>query len=217
MNIRLIIFDFDGTLGDTRHNIVLTLQQTMRTLQLPVADEQACAATIGLVLKDSFQRLCPHLTDGQADVCVDTYRRLFSESKKSFVPALFPHVSETLRWLHQQGFLLTVVSSRSSVSLHELLHDMGIADCFCHVLGADEVNRPKPDPEPVFITLKALNAKAEETLVVGDMPVDVLMGKGAGTRTCAVTYGNASRTELEEAGADSIIDDMAELMRVVCG
>ena len=48
MNIRLIIFDFDGTLGDTRHNIVLTMQQTMVELHLPVADEAACAATIGL-------------------------------------------------------------------------------------------------------------------------------------------------------------------------
>ena len=215
MNIRLIIFDFDGTLGDTRRNIVMTLQQTMRQLHLPVADEQACTSTIGMTLKDSFKRLIPHLTDEQAEVCTETYRRIFDENKKTLKPELFPHVSETLRQLHQQGLRLTVASSRSSASLRELLHDMGIADYFCHIVGAEDVSRPKPSPEPVLQTLQALNAKAEETLVVGDMPVDVLMGKGAGTHTCAVTYGNADKVQLEEAGADFIIDDMAELARLL--
>ena len=63
----------------------------------------------------------------------------------------------------------------------------------------------------IVMTLQSLSARPEETLVVGDMPVDVLMGKGAGTHTCAVTYGNASRAQLEEAESDFIINDMAEL------
>ena len=215
MNIRLIIFDFDGTLGDTRRNIVMTLQQTMRELRLPVVDEQTCAATIGLTLKDSFKHLFPHLTDGQADVCTETYRRLFDVNKKTLVPELFPHVSETLHTLHQRGLCLTIASSRSSASLREFLGDMGIAGYFSYIVGAEEVRHPKPDPEPVLLTLQALNAQAGETLVVGDMPVDVLMGKGAGAHTCAVTYGNASRAQLEVAGADFLIDDMAELLRWV--
>lgn len=214
MNIRLIIFDFDGTLGDTRRHIVTTLRQTMRELHLPIVDEQTCAATIGLTLKDGFMHLFPDLTEHQANECVDTYRRLFNENKKTMRPTLFPHVSETLRELHKQGFRLTVASSRSSASLREFLSDMGIADCFCYIVGAEEVCRPKPDPEPVLMTLHALGALAEETLVVGDMPVDMLMGKGAGTHTCGVTYGNANRAQLEEAGADFIIDDMAELKQV---
>ena len=215
MNIRLIIFDFDGTLGDTRRNIVTTLRQTMRQLRLPVADEQACAATIGLTLNDCFKRLFPYLTEEQADECTETYRRLFAENKKTLVPELFPHVTETLRLLHQQGIRMSIASSRSSASLREFLSDMSIADYFCYIVGADEVNHPKPDPEPVLLTLRALHAKPEETLVVGDMPVDVLMGKGAGAYTCAVTYGNASRAQLEEAGADFIIDDMAELEQTI--
>ena len=53
---------------------------------------------------------------------------------------------------------------------------------------------------------------ADETLVVGDMPVDIQMGKGAGAHTCAVTYGNASRAELAAAGADLIIDDFSQML-----
>ena len=64
MNNGLIILDFDGTLCDTRDTIVKTLQMTMEKLCLPVADEYACAATIGLPLSESFKTMFPSLTEG---------------------------------------------------------------------------------------------------------------------------------------------------------
>ena len=213
MNIRLIIFDFDGTLGDTRRNIVITLQQTMNEMHLPIIDEDRCVATIGLTLKDSFKTLFPQLTDKEAETCTDTYRRIFEVNKKKMVPLLFPHVSETLAELKRLGITMTVASSRSSASLRDFMKEMGIEDCISYIVGADDVTKPKPDPEPVLKTLMAMNIPASDTLVVGDMPVDILMGRNAGTLTCGVTYGNASRQQLEDAGADFIIDDMTELTR----
>ena len=214
MNIRLIIFDFDGTLGDTRHNIVLTMQQAMVELHLPVADEAACAATIGLPLEDCFKQIYPNLTDDSIIKCAAVYRHIFEINKKKLIPAMFPHVKETLHRLHQQGYVLTVASSRSSASLNDFLHDMDIAVYISYVVGADDVTHAKPDPEPVLKTLMALHVPAHEVLVVGDMPVDIMMGRNASTRTCAVTYGNASRHQLEAAGADFIIDDLAELIKI---
>lgn len=211
MNTRLIIFDFDGTLGDTRRNIVLTMQQAMTELHLPVAGEAACAATIGLPLEDCFRELYPDLTDAEITECAIVYRRIFEINRKALAPALFPHVKETLQRFHHCGLILTVASSRSFASLNVFLHDMGIADYISFVVGADNVNHAKPHPEPVLKTLEALNMPAEKALVVGDMPVDVMMGRNAGVRTCAVTYGNATRKQLVEAGADFIIDDMSEL------
>ena len=55
---------------------------------------------------------------------------------------------------------------------------------------------------------------ASETLVVGDMAVDILMGANAGTKTCGVTWGNGTRKELNEAGADFIIDEIEELIEI---
>ena len=77
-----------------------------------------------------------------------------------------------------------------------------------------DVTKHKPDPEPVLQTLRMMHMDASLTLVVGDMPVDILMGSRAGCKTCAVTYGNATREELEEAGADYIIHNMAELLQL---
>ena len=215
MNTRIIIFDFDGTLADTRQVIVKTQQQTMRTLHLYVPTEQESMATIGLKLKCCFLAICPSLTDEQADECVTTYQQLFRQNKHLYPPVLFPHVRETLEELKRQGFIITIASSRSSFSLHELVNELRIEGCIDFIVGADEVVNPKPDAEPVLMTLQKMGCHADEALVVGDMPVDILMGRHAGTRTCAVTYGNATREQLTEARADVVIDDMQELLQVV--
>lgn len=73
------------------------------------------------------------------------------------------------------------------------------------------MSKAKPDPAPVLQTLQALNMEASQTLVIGDMPVDIAMGKRAGTRAFGVSYGNATAEELQEAGADCIMGDLAEL------
>ena len=213
MPIQLIILDFDGTLADTRDNIVRTLQASMHQLGLPVADEAACASTIGLKLDDACRHLYP---DGPADLAdrfVETYREIFFRNKESLVPASFPHVLSTLRQLRERGVVLTIASSRGTGSLQAFIDAMGLRDCISYVLGADSVEHTKPHPEPVLRTLCETGIDAAHTLVVGDMPVDILMGRNAGVQTCGVTYGNATRDQLQAAGADFLIDDFAELLR----
>ena len=211
----MLIFDFDGTLADTRRNIVMTLQQVMRQLGHPVADDDACAATIGIPLRDAFLRLIPHLSDEEADHCTSSYRQLFETNRKQLVPQLFPHVRETLDELRHRGIHMTIASSRTSTSLWAFLHDMGIAHYFELVVGAEDVSQPKPSPMPVLHILDQMHITPDQALVVGDMPVDILMGRNAGTRTCGVTYGNGTSSDLLAAGADHLIDDFADLLTLI--
>ena len=210
--IRLIIFDFDGTLGDTRRNIVTTMQMTARELGLPDRTDGECASKIGLPLDGCFEALYPDESKETIQLCTDTYRRIFQDNLRTMNPQVFPKVKETLQALKEQGYTLTIASSRWHKSLYELTHDLGIADYISMLVGADDVVKAKPDPEPVLNTLSALGFKAGEALVVGDMNVDILMGRNAGAKTCGVTYGNGTREELEEAGADYIIDSFDELI-----
>ncbi len=214
MNNGLIILDFDGTLCDTGKTIVRTLQMTMEKLCLPVAEEDACTATIGLPLTESFRVLFPSLTETQSQECAEAYREIFEENKKLFAPKVFPNVSETLRELRRRGFVLSVASSRSNHSLMDFVKTFGFDKEISLVLGADDVTKAKPDPEPVLLTLRKLGFNASRTLVVGDMPFDIMMGRGAGTKTCGVTYGNSSREELLGCGADYVIDDFAALLHI---
>ena len=215
MDIKLIIFDFDGTLADTRKLIVSCKQDTMRHFGLKVMDEEACASTIGLSAGDGFRQTYPELNDEMIDNCVKEYRRLFEERKLITPPDVFPGVTETLKILKDRQFICTIASSRNSQSLKGFLSSMGLCEYFTYILGGDDTERLKPNPDPVLKTLEDLEIPAEKTLVVGDMPFDVLMGKNAGTYACGVTYGNSDRSELIKAGADYVLDDIKGILDLV--
>ena len=86
---------------------------------------------------------------------------------------------------------------------------------FAVILCAEDTEKVKPNPDPVLKTLEALSISGDQALVVGDMPVDILMGKRAGAFACGVTYGNSNREELLSAGADFVIDSMEELLDIL--
>ena len=212
--MKLIILDFDGTLADTRGLIVKTMQQTLDALGLESRTDDQCAAMIGLPLKQAFTDLLP-MKDEMGEQCVETYRRIFNENNALYVIPTFPNVLETLHHFHKKGYTLTIASSRSNRSLMEFVNDMHLNDVIPYVLGAEDVARAKPHPDPVLQTLDTFGCKAEDALVVGDTWYDIEMGRRAGVRTCGVTYGNGSREELMRAGADFLVDDFRELMEII--
>jgi len=215
MDIKLIIFDFDGTIMDTRDAIVAAKQETMRQLGLAVADEQACVQTIGLTARLGFKHMYPELSEKMLDKCVREYRKNFEELKEKIPPTLFPNVVDALTKLNGMGMICTIATSRNGRSLREFLDRMNIAGYFSYVLAAEDTALLKPNAEPVIRTLNDLSCRAEHALVVGDMPYDILMGKNAGVYTCGVTYGNSDRASLSEAGADFVIDSIGELFDII--
>lgn len=213
--IKLVVFDFDGTLADTHELILKTNQEAMRVMNYPIASEEAITSTIGVPLEAGIQMLVPDITPEQIPAWVKTYREVFDSLKGQYIPQLFPHVKETLIHLYETGHVLTVASSRHSSSLNAFLEEMGLAPYFSCILGADNVTRAKPNPDPVLITLEKLGYAASETVVVGDMPVDIQMGLSAGAKAVGVTYGNADKKALEAAGAHAVIDDFTALEGVL--
>ena len=214
--MKLIILDFDGTLADTRGLIVKTMQQTIASLGLESRTDDECASMIGLPLKQAFTDLIP-MTDAMGDQCVDTYRRIFNENNAAYTIPTFSNVLETLRLLSQKGYTLTIASSRSHRSLMEFVVGMDLQEVLSYVLGAEDVSKAKPNPEPVLNTLEKFGCSPDEALVVGDTWYDIEMGRRAGVRTCGVTYGNGTREELLNAGADFLIDDFGELLKLAGG
>lgn len=212
--MKLIILDFDGTLADTRQLIIETMQQTIQVLGLTPCTDEQCASMIGLPLKQAFTDLIP-MSDEMGDHCVNTYRRIFSENNATYVIPTFPNVIDTLIRLSSEGYILTIASSRSRKSLLDFVHTMHLEEIFSYILGADDVIHAKPHPEPVLRTLEVFGCSPEEALVVGDTKYDIEMGCRAGTRTCAVTYGNGSLQELKEAGADFMVDDFKDIAFIV--
>lgn len=210
--MKYIIFDFDGTIGDSQALIVKTLQDTMRKRGLEVKSDAECAATIGLRLDEAFVQLF-EMSAEEGMACAETYRVIFEENKQHLIVQPFPHVLETIHTLHRQGYQLAIASSRGSDSLFGYVKQMGIEDCISSIIAGDLVEHVKPAPDMVFKALEEMNGTVEEALVVGDMTYDVDMAHNAGAKACAVTYGNATREELKNA--EYIIDDFAELLDIL--
>ena len=225
--MKYIIFDFDGTIGDSQSLIVKTLQDTMRAKKLEVKSDEACAKTIGLRLDEAFVSLFG-MSAEEGMECAATYREIFLDNKKTMIVQPFPHVIETLRELHRRGYILGMASSRNHCSLDGYVKQMQLEDIFSSIVAGDDVEHVKPAPDMVFMALGEMkrmknpvtSAEAgdvedmlDEVLMVGDMTFDVDMAHNAGCKACAVTYGNGTREQL--ASAEFIIDDFAELLGLV--
>lgn len=127
--MKYIIFDFDGTIGDSQRLIVKTLQDTMRERGLEVKSNEACAKTIGLRLDEAFVALFG-MSAEEGEACAATYREIFMKNKEIMIVEPFPHVIETLRKLHQRGFVLGVASSRNHCSLDGYVRQMALDNIF---------------------------------------------------------------------------------------
>lgn len=215
METKVIIFDFDGTLCDTRSNIIIAFRATMEHLGLEMRDEETCGATIGLTLRDGFKSMYPEFDDAKIDYCVETYRQIFAERRKELMPDLFPGVKETLEALRKRGHRMTIATSRLTDSLMLFMRHHGIDHYFEYAVGSDSVTHHKPHPEPALKTLAALNIAPSEAIMVGDMPVDIAMAHNAGIRAIGVDYGNATREELEAAKADWIVDSITKILEII--
>ncbi len=215
METKVIIFDFDGTLCDTRSNIIIAFRATMEHLGLEMRDEETCGATIGLTLRDGFKSMYPEFDDAKIDYCVETYRQIFAERRKELMPDLFPGVKETLEALHKRGHRMTIATSRLTDSLMLFMRHHDIDHYFEYAVGSDSVTHHKPHPEPALKTLRELNITPSEAIMVGDMPVDIAMAHNAGIRAIGVDYGNATRKELEAAEADWIVDDITKILSII--
>ena len=207
------IFDFDGTLADTSELIVATMQKSIKEMGLPFKNEGEIKATIGVRLEEIPSILWPE-HEKIGDTFATLYRKHFEMTKKEITVKLYPGVKETLKALKEKGHNLAIATSRSRRSVEELALQLSILDEFDYMLGGDEVSEGKPHAESIYKILQTSGWKKEDTVMVGDMAVDIQMGKAADVRTCGVSYGNGNTTDLKDAGSQEIISHFGELINL---
>lgn len=208
--MKTVIFDFDGTLADTFECIVNTAQATLNMMGWPSCSDRAIKNVIGLPLRATFTQAAGMADDVLVEKAMRIYRELFPEFQHHV--RLFPQVKEVLAELYKRGLILSVATSREKESLTALLDELEILPYFSVLTAEADVVHKKPSPDMALLILEKTGTSPEDALVVGDTVYDLAMGKGAGCHTCGVTYGNHSREQLEQEGADWVIDGIAELL-----
>jgi HAD superfamily hydrolase (TIGR01509 family) len=158
-------------------------------------------------LLDTFQELLPHYTDDQNWEIIREYRRIYP-ARGHRLTKVYPGVAEMLERL---GGRKSTATTKSSETTRLILTQFGLVRYFDHVQGTDGFPA-KPEPDVILRGLEALGARPEECLLVGDAAPDMIAGKRAGVKTCAVTYGYGDQAAMRAAQPDYWIDSPAQLL-----
>lgn len=216
MTLKLVLFDMDGTLLDSRWSIVTAMTIGYRALNLPPPEPEAVKHIVGLSLARALEVLSPDLTPEWRRAVGESYRTAYlalGEEARNHEP-LFPGVLDAMDALEAAGMLLGVATGKGKSGLDAVLERHGLTKRFVTLHSGDGVPS-KPAPDMVLNALAATGAEAADTVVIGDTSHDILMAKNAKVGAIGVTWGFHPRDALIEAGADIIVDDAAELPEAV--
>lgn len=209
------IFDFDGTLANSGETGILATQAAFEEFNLPWPDRETIIYYMGIPIEVSFKKMAlPHTFDGtEFEDLLSCFRAYYKRFETSHLH-LFPGTQEVLQQLKKAQKHLYVVSSKHSSSLARNLEQLDIAQYFDGIIGSDDVHHYKPAPDGILFILERFQRNEKTTLMIGDAVFDLQMGQAAHVKTCGVTWGAHSKTELQQAHPDFLISDMRELLKI---
>lgn len=204
------LFDLDGTLLDSVELILASYRHTALAHRGEAPDDAVWLAGLGTPLRTQLR----HLSDDPAEIeaMADTYREHNLANHDRMVRP-YDGVVEAVRELALRGTLGLVTSKLRHGALRGL-RVLGVEDVFATVIGADDVDRHKPDPAPVLAAVERLGADPATTVFVGDSPHDMAAGRAAGVRTAAVLWGPFPREALEPHQPDHWLYTPGDLARL---
>lgn len=213
--INTILFDFDGTLMDTNALIIESWQHLFRTMGVQERTVEEITKTLGEPLLVTMKNWFP-------DVDISEYVSVYRDFHRARFEAgisLFPGMGELVVSLKEKGYKLGLVTSRMTWSTTLGLEKYKLKEYFDAIVTADDTDKHKPDPEPVYIALRKLNAKAEESIMIGDTKFDILSAKRAGVKSVLVDW-SIVLSEADRVGEnvpDHTIKSAEELHHILDG
>jgi len=203
---QVYLFDIDGTLLDSAQDICGAIQQVLETKDRRPTFE-FLKGYIGLHLIEVFGDVLPHYSPAQIDELVQEYRALYP-ARGHKLTTVYPGVVEALQVL---GGRKSTASTKGTNGSRAILQQFGLLQHFDHVQGTDGFPC-KPAPDVILNALAALGAQPDDCLMIGDAPSDMIAGKSAGVKTCAVRYGYGKEDELAQHQPDYWVADLRELL-----
>ena len=205
---RAAIFDLDGTLLDSYAGIRAALNPVL----VHFGKEPVSVEEVRFMVGEGLPRLIEKAIGPDA---VEEGIRLFREQYHRTAltgSTLFTEAEELLAELSRRGIPMAIASNKPAQFTKLILESLGIAGLFRFVGGPDIGFAPKPDPAMALAALEAMGSAPEETLFVGDMPIDVETARAAGMPVIVLPTGSSTREELVAAVPDRVLGTLAELL-----
>lgn len=212
MKLKGILFDFDGTLGNTTDLILKSFHATIEHFQAGPVEDRDIIATFGLPLTEGLHRLVPKIP---TDQLVSFYHEHNVHNHDALIKP-FPYVEQGLKELYAKHYKLAVVTSKRTFLANRGLEQLHLAEYMSAVITSEDCVEHKPLPEPMERGAAALQLTPQECLCVGDSPFDLLSGKAAGCVTVLVNWTSYEDSQVMDLVVpDYRIDKLTDLVALM--
>ena len=210
-NIKLVIFDLDGTLADAYRAIYGSFNYTMNKLHYPPRSESLIRRSVGW---GDENLLRPFVKARDLDQALKIYRR---HHKTALLKGsrLLPGVGKTLNYLKAKGLKLAVASNRPTAFSRIIIRCLGLKKYINYLLCADKLKKGKPDPEILNRIMDKYSVSRAQTVYVGDMFIDAEAGRRAGVKTAIVTTGSSTAQEIRKERPWRVIKKFDRLLKIL--
>lgn len=215
---KLLIFDFDGTLIDSVPDLALSVNHMLFKLGYVTAAEETIHTWVG----NGAQTLVRRALTSQAEVFDEAH---FNKALETFLnyyadhacvkTTAYPNVASTLKTLHLQGYKMAIVTNKPFKFIEPILKGLSLNGFFDYYIGADSLEKKKPDPEPLLHVCQKLGFSIENSLMIGDSKNDIIAAKSANMHSVGVTYGYNYGEEITLYEPDIVIDDFAKIVEIL--
>ncbi|MDD5477424.1 MAG: HAD family hydrolase [Candidatus Omnitrophica bacterium] len=210
-NIKLIIFDLDGTLVDAYAAINSSFNYVLARLGLKPQRADTIRRSVGW---GDLNLLKPYVPERDLKRALGLYRKHHKHSLLKQAH-LYPYAGSLLRQLKAEGYKLAVASNRPTEFSLILLRHLRLIDLFDYVLCADKLKYGKPNPEILNKIIKRFPFKKSQVLYVGDMAIDAQAGRRAKVKTIIVTGGSSSNLEIKREKPFRVIPSIGKVAGIL--
>jgi phosphoglycolate phosphatase len=213
-DLRLVIFDVDGTLIDSQAHILAAMQAAFDANGLPAPPRADTLSIVGLSLPVAIARLAPDHPDHHAPLVAaykDAFATLRLSPEGAALSPLFPGARAALDHLvGEDHTLLAIATGKSRRGMDHILELHDLNGLFQSVQVADD-HPSKPHPSMIHACLSDTGVDAARAVILGDTTYDIEMGVAAGVHALGVTWGYHAPEALTRAGAAALLDGFADL------
>jgi len=208
--MNLVIFDLDGTLVDSKLDLVHSVNAARAQMNLPPISEQLVASYVGNGAPVLMRRaLGPEASEEEVRRGLEFFLGYYREHMLDNT-RLYPGVKEALNRLLASGAKMAVLTNKPVRFSRAIVEGLGLGRHFFQVYGGNSFEQKKPDPIGVETLLKESGAPRERTVMVGDSSVVVRTARNANVKACGVSYGFQPEG-FEQDPPDLLVDDMNQL------
>lgn len=207
-----LLFDLDGTLIDTNDLIISSYEHVLTYYAPDQYSRDDIISWIGVPLADNFSSISSN--PSQVEQMIDTYQSHNLANHETLVRE-YDGVYDTIKTLYERGFSLGIVTTKRKEAAVKGASMLGLLPFFSTFVTVDDVENPKPHPEPLQIAMTQLKARPEETIMIGDSQFDIMAGKNAGVRTAGVEWTIKGASFLKNYEPDWMLARMSDLLDIV--